>query len=321
MSVSEARRRVLAVCLYVSEGRKSYALQRIRSAATSRGPAVQLVDFFNDSAYDRTGITLASSASSATLRDAALAVFSEALTHARGEGGTGQHPKVGIVDHVSCHHLASSLPSDSSALASSIASGVASLGVSVHLYGFSTSESLASIRRSLGYFGDHSGGNAALSSRPPDFPHDQAVRRQLIASRGGIDDIGVCTIGNAPWVVGLNAMTDTIDAARDGAAAVSERKGGIRGVQAVALDREDGTAEVACNIPADADASPEEVSDTIKCKVNNDGKGCYLRSYRTNATPEKIVNFAAKADMLSISARQTEEADSVNAEQYHRKSA
>lgn len=291
-SMSVASNRVLALCLYISEGQHSDALSRLQHVARAGAPAVQLVDFFPDEKYDRTGVTLASG-SAGRLRHQAVLLLREALMVARGAGGPQQHPKVGLIDHVSCHHVQGCSTSDSAPLARSVAAGAASLGVPVHLYGNcnDTGASLASLRRQLGYFKQDSQQQALLATRKADVPADPEAREHLLHTlRGGVDDVGVCTIGNAPWVVGLNAVTDTLNAARAGAAAVSERAGGLAGVQAVALPRDDGAAEVACNVPVDAAVAPMDVVQHIEDAVSHHSNGQLIRSYRTNATPEDIIN-------------------------------
>jgi hypothetical protein len=53
---------------------------------------------------------------------------------------------------------------------------------------------------------------------------------------------GMCCVGATPWVVNFNVLLESedLDLGRELAAAVSERRGGLPGVQAMALRHEDG---------------------------------------------------------------------------------
>ena len=72
---------------------------------------------------------------------------------------------------------------------------------------------------------------------------------------------GVSCIGAVPWMTNLNVLVDSGDmrAVREMAREVSERGGGLAGVQAMALQHEKGI-EVACNLlrPLEVDAGVVE---------------------------------------------------------------
>lgn len=115
---------------------------------------------------------------------------------------------------------------------------------------------LAEVRRALGYF---------RASRPAQWEGalaaaDLAACAPDLGPPAPSERAGVATIGAGPWVVNFNLplLTEDMAAARRVSRAVSERGGGLAGVEAMALRQESGSIEVACNL-TDASASPPAV--------------------------------------------------------------
>ncbi|KAG1659966.1 hypothetical protein FOA52_010599 [Chlamydomonas sp. UWO 241] len=279
---------VLSACVYISEGRCQEVLSRLE-ATLRAAPGTALLHIFMDAEYNRTGYTLASLSPDA-LTSAVVAVCREAIGCVDLRSHKATHPRLGVADHVSVQPLAwpeASSRDDALASAASVARSIgrqllgsceaqgkeAAGSCPVYYYGAAYSSGgrrLADVRRALGYFrpdvlsagaalwaGEL--GVASLSHFPPDEGPCQVSPRT-----------GVATIGAVPFVLNYNVPLQTVDLAfaRTAAKAVSERGGGLRGVEAMALFHGEGCVEVACNLldvgegaaPADVQAFLEEFS-------------------------------------------------------------
>ncbi|PNW81936.1 hypothetical protein CHLRE_06g267000v5 [Chlamydomonas reinhardtii] len=173
----------------------------------------------------------------------------------------------------------------------------------VYFYGHAhpSRRGLADIRRKLGYFrrspeGGWRGGleqqqlpaGNDLSAFPPDLGPATASARW-----------GVVTIGATPWVGNYNVPLSGVDmaTARKLAKAISERGGGLPGVQAMALQHADGLVEVACNL-LDAAAAPPG---TLQARLEGIAGAWGLDAsqvrpgYQTNRSPEELVRAAVAA--------------------------
>lgn len=138
-------------------------------------------------------------------------------------------------------------------------------GIPVFRYGTHT-EALQALRRRLGYF------ERGMLPRPCD-------PRLCTGSAAGPDvvdpDIGICCVGDAPWVVNYNVPIHTADAAVAAviARAASARYGGLPAVESLALPHRDGLYEVACNI-LDAAVSPPLA---VERAVQRAAAACHVR--------------------------------------------
>ena len=147
-------RGAFAAVVYVSEGRRPAVLDMLersaREAAASR--RVALANVYRDAQYNRTGFTLAG-ADIDGVRQTVLAVAAAALPQLDLRVHDASHPRVGVVDHVSCHALRGER-TDAAELARKIGQGLALFGVPVKLYGDAASDGieLAQVRRDCGYF-------------------------------------------------------------------------------------------------------------------------------------------------------------------------
>ena len=94
----------LACNVYVSEGRDKDLLSQLEAVVKSLAPGVHLGHVFVDTAYNRTGYTLVSSSVDGMVRGV-VAVSKRALELIDLRRHEATHPRLGVVDHVSCHPL------------------------------------------------------------------------------------------------------------------------------------------------------------------------------------------------------------------------
>lgn len=283
-SSSSEVKQLISSNVYVSEGLDKGVISDLRRLASSQ-PQVSLLHTFVDDKYNRTGFTLAShdpGKLSTAITHLALAAIEEIdLRH-----HIALHPRLGSTDHISIHPLIS--PSNDTSIGLKLASecaldvgkGLAS-SCPVYFYGSAHPEKrkLADIRRSLGYFkpdasqpereqwqGSQSISSHSLSHFPPDLGPVEVNART-----------GVCTIGAVPLIMNYNVpITGCRDmkAARSIARIVSERGGGLRAVEAMALNHggegegeDKEVIEIACNL-LDTDLTPpSEVQSLVEALV------------------------------------------------------
>ena len=302
--------RAFAAVVYVSEGRRTAVLdviERVAREATAPRRPVALVNVFRDAEYNRTGFTLAGRDVD-DVRRAALDVAQVSLREVDMRAHDATHPRVGVVDHVSCHALAGER-AGAAKLAKSIGEGLGTLGVPVKLYGDAASDGIGldEIRRRSGYFSGAAGGR---------WTGEFAVERGFAFDYGPSDvpeREGFGMVGAGPWVCNYNVplaftfadegldaetrMTRAMAFGRAVAKRVSARGGGLPSVQSMALPH-GGKVEVACNL-LDVDASSTvdvqrataaAVAETDALKILGAGASAMVEDgYVTNQTPESII--------------------------------
>lgn len=350
--------------MYVSEARDAGVLRQLESVVRST-PGAALANRFVDSPYNRTGFTLVGTstpqlaAAVASLAHAALAVV-DLRCHA------ATHPRLGAVDHISCHPLAA--PSAEPEAAAEAAAGPAAaeaaiagerqvqqrldplqgtavaeageaaaaelareiaqqlgsgpLAVPVFTYGWAHPQQrpLDALRRQLGYFKEAAGGGwqGALQLSPSKHAALDPAAAAAAAASGAsaaaaaADALplapcygpaaaplhsGICCVGAASWVVNYNILllTDDLAAARAIARAVTQRGGGLAGVQAMALRHSEGI-EVATNLLDPAASPPAAVLAAVQRLAAERGLEVGA-AYRTNKTPEELVAAALAAGL------------------------
>ena len=259
----KSMRGVLAMNVYVSEGRSESALRAFKEVAMSVS-RVALVSSFVDVYYNRSSYTLAAFAQDVEeLKEAAVKLAAAALERVDMRVHSAKHPRLGAVDHVSCHGLRGGSDTDAAAagLAVSVGDALESrLQIPVRLYGsasgtsrggsssnssMATEEvSLADVRRSLGYFdrapsGDSSGDDEWIGLPP-----------KVMALPGVDRKVGIACVGSVPWVTNFNVQLRTTDIKRAKTISdrLSSRGGGPPHVQTMALRHSSGLIEVACNL-------------------------------------------------------------------------
>jgi len=293
-------RRAMAAHIYVSEGKDAALVSRLASAGVSTGAV--LANQFLDAAYHRAGITLASTDDS-IVEAGVAAVCKEAFAELDIRSHSATHPRVGVVDHVSCNPLGGATAAEAGALAARIGGGLASSKLPVYLYGAAREDGrpLAELRRSLGYFGGAKKGEwvglsddvaAALCALAPDFgPND--VNPQL----------GAIVVGGVPWVHNYNLLVTSPDLdqaelmarCRRVARATSARGGGLQAVETMALPHERGV-EVACNLLDTSVSSPDAVKAQVAELCNNEGGLVLDSAYFTNKRPDEILEIVTQSE-------------------------
>ncbi|EIE23961.1 Formiminotransferase [Coccomyxa subellipsoidea C-169] len=285
--------------VYISEGLRSTLVQQLKVCADKCISGSALVHTFVDKPYNRTGFTLVSPAPH-ELAGSVVRLARAALETIDLRSHAASHPRLGVVDHISCHPLGRDAALTAAAeTARSIGTqlGEGELAVPVFLYGSAGSQqrSLADLRRACGYFkGSKQGAfkGASEISMPagmrPDFgPSELDPRR------------GLATVGALPWVVNFNILlqTDDLQLARQIARAVSGRGGGLPSVEAMALPHEEGEIlgiEIACNL-LDVAVSPTEAV-AASVQEHADRHGITVgRGYMTGKTPEELCSLAEQA--------------------------
>eukprot|EP00897_Mesotaenium_endlicherianum_P004674 jgi/Mesen1/4234/ME000022S03522 len=264
---TDAASPLLACSIYVSEGRDAATLDELERVAHASSSA-RLVNVFRDEPYNRTGYTLAGS--SGPLQSAVVAMSLKAIAAIDMSKQEGSHPRLGSVDHICFFPLRGADLAGAGEAARRAAESIGSSGrVPVFVYGHASPAraSLADIRRRLGYFHTPKGGiwqgspalplaMLAADAAAPDFGPGQADTRS-----------GCAAVGATPWVLNYNVPLVTADArlARRIARQVSERGGGLEGVQAMALAHggTGGGFEIACNILDPERVLPALVSERI----------------------------------------------------------
>eukprot|EP00873_Tetraselmis_striata_P009015 jgi/Tetstr1/429279/TSEL_019197.t1 len=235
---------MLGCTVYVSEGRDA-ALIGDLAALAAGNTQVALVNQFVDVPYHRTSFTLASPYPQ-PLAEVAARITKTALSRLDLTAHQATHPRLGSVDHISCHPLgpAASLEG-AAALARSIGDNVGRepSAAPVFLYGAaeSSGRQLHELRRAFGYFRGSSEGRWQGAIQPADgLTPDYGP--------GAVDArVGIVAVGATQWVVNFNVLLDSSDMAmgRRIAKAVSERGGGLPAVACNLLDsRTSGPAAV-----------------------------------------------------------------------------
>ncbi|CAI5494140.1 unnamed protein product [Closterium sp. Naga37s-1] len=260
---------LLAANVYISIARCASLLQSLASSlAASRAPT-RILHVFEDEPYARTGVTLAGPARD--LERTVILLSGRAIETVDLSRHVGSHPCIGVLDHVALRPLLRAELADAATSARNVGRNLGQHhGVPVHLYGAAspTNRPLDAIRRDLGYFrppavrSETSGlaetsVNAAAHPEPPSIPPPEPLSTPPDLGPLHPNPLkGRVAVGAAPWVYNYNipiqtpsrVTQTTLAAARRVARRVSERGGGVVGVQSMALMHGDKCVEIACNI-------------------------------------------------------------------------
>lgn len=286
---------MLACCkVYISESQNRAALELIERAARLF-PEAPIINKFEDETYNRVGYTLVSklapkpSSDTCALRGAVLAMVKAAFEAINLEMHCGNHPRLGVVDHICFHPLADASLKQTAGIAKSLAADIGSnLQVPTFLYGAAHEEerTLDSIRRELGYFKPNSSGNqwaggmkSESSLLKPDVGPAQAAQAK-----------GVVVIGSTRWVDNYNVpiFSSNIAAVRRIAKRVSGRGGGLPSVQAMALAYGENVTEVACNLLEPSRIGGDQVQLEVERHAEEEGM-IAGKGYYTDFSQEKII--------------------------------
>ncbi|KAL8253383.1 hypothetical protein R6Q59_037076 [Mikania micrantha] len=289
----------LSCCkVYISETRNKSALESIERAA-KQFPEAAIVNKFEDEIYNRVGYTLVSNSSSSTidssssLKHAVFSMVKAAFEAIDFDLHSGSHPRLGVVDHICFHPLASTSLEQVAMTARALAKDVGSmLEVPTYTYGAAHKEqrSLDFIRRELGYFKPNATGHQWSGGLPlgflplePDEGPTEAVKAK-----------GVVVIGATKWVDNYNVpvfCTD-IGVVRRIAKRVSERGGGLASVQSMALVH-DGVIEVACNMLEPSEVGGDQVQGAVE-QLGTEAGVTVGKGYFTDLSQDDIIQTYLK---------------------------
>ncbi|GAX75278.1 hypothetical protein CEUSTIGMA_g2723.t1 [Chlamydomonas eustigma] len=297
---------VLAAIVYISEGRRRHVLEEILAVGRS-DPRVLLLNVFEDSQYNRTGLTLTSTCPE-QLQRIAVSLVQKAVELIDLREHTALHPRLGVADHVSVHPLHSvsvhplhsgkffTTMSTAAECAQAIGEKVAvTTNIPVYLYGHAHTQGrkLAEIRRQLGYFkpvASSSNSTHSPAVGPSVVSNDSASTTSYSSPslwEGALpfrsldhyppdlgptqvpEGLGVTTVGAVPWLINYNVplLSASLQQAKLLSRAVSERGGGLQYVEAMALSHEGGAIEVACNLLNPQATPPEAVQSFLEQAV------------------------------------------------------
>ena len=331
--------------VYVSEGKDASVVDALESTAerACATHGARVVNVFRDVEYNRTGFTLGvrvgdEGDAAEPLGAAATALAERALSLVDLRDHAATHPRCGVVDHISCHAVGDADASVAVSLARGIGARVGDrLGLPVLLYGAASAKGagLADLRRRHGYFRETAGTGSGWSGA-------HVVAGGTVDAEYGPRDVppesGIVMVGATPWVCNYNVPVgatprearaaahasaektagseneedtreDTTSCAvREGrriARRLSERGGGLPGVQAMALphgedERGGVVVEIACNLLDETRSRPDAVQAEIArlCAEENEGDSAFRwdvrDGYVTNLTPETILERLAE---------------------------
>ncbi|CAI5514084.1 unnamed protein product [Closterium sp. Naga37s-1] len=259
-----------------------------------------ILHVFEDEPYARTGVTLAGPARD--LERTVILLSGRAVETVDLSRHVGNHPYIGAVDHVALRPLLRAELADAATSARNVGRALGQHhGVPVHLYGAAspTNRPLDAIRRDLGYFKPSPPPNPSGSPSPaPSVPPPEllftpppeppsTLPPELLSISPDFGPLhpnplkGRVAVGAAPWVYNYNipiqtpsrVTQTTLAAARRVARRVSERGGGLVGVQSMALMHGEKCVEIACNISEpDAPATGLSECDSPAAPVKGDLK-------------------------------------------------
>jgi len=289
-----------AACnVYISEGQSSDVISQLQTVASTATPATSLANVFIDRPYNRSNFTLVSRYPD-SLAEAVVSLSRAALSEIDLQLHSATHPRLGVVDHISCHPLShGENPTDIDAAAQTARSIAQQLGeqhnLPSYLYGKAhpTEMQLADVRRHLGYFsasqtqGQIWAGALDSSTTSKTLPLEPDYGPVLADPRAG-----VACVGAVPWIINLNVLLESADmaAVRAVAKAVSQRGGGMSGVQAMALQHDEGI-EVACNLLAPNENGPASVEEEVR-RLSEERGLLVKRAYCTGRNVEEMKKLA-----------------------------
>jgi glutamate formiminotransferase len=319
--ISEGRDAAAVAALEAAAVAACAAASAAQSGAAARHAAC-LAHVHVDAPYHRTNLTLLGRGGGA-LAPAAAALAAAALGALDLRAHAASHPRLGIVDHVHVTPVPRANGADAvldaadleaaaevaHAVAAALAgAAAASAPVPVFLYGAAHARGrpLDAARRALGYFGGEAaglwagaldtggggGGGGGGKNNGIDTPTPLPLA-PCLGPAAAPPRAGVACVGAAPWVTNFNALLATRDlaSARRVSNAVSQRRGGLAGVQAMALPHAEGV-EVACNLLDPAATPPAVVLAAISAAA--DAAGIEVSGYYVlGRAPEELRALAA----------------------------
>ncbi|CAM9244451.1 unnamed protein product [Ascophyllum nodosum] len=272
-NISVLRNAVLAV-VYVSEGINTCLLDNLANEASAQAGA-GLLRQFRDPTYHRTGFTIGGRCPS-PVAEACIKISCRALRSIDLREHEASHPRVGVVDHISVHPLGMGAEDAARKAGMTIARSLGAEGLPVLLYGdLKSGRGLAEVRRSTTYF---------VGGKLPSSIEADLGPNEIDASRG------VITVGCTPLVTNYNLLLNTNNKrlASQVTRRVRERDGGLRWVEALTLQREDGRYETACNLLRPKETTPAMVLEVAKEQADVLGVKV-VKDYETGLSEEEAL--------------------------------
>ncbi|KAL8511062.1 hypothetical protein ACS0TY_017762 [Phlomoides rotata] len=287
---------LLCCKVYISESRNTAALDLIEQAV-SRDPETVIVNKFKDDNYNRVRYNLVSYVVHDTLGSPiytpllqSLVAMAEAAYGAINlESHSGAHPRLGVIDDISCHPLARASLDEAAWLATAIASDIGNrFHVPVYLYAAAhpTGKALDTIRRELGFYRPNFMGNQWAGWSQPDILPQKPDHGPETVSRAR----GVAMVGARSWIATYNVPILSTDfaAARRIALMVSARGGGLPTVQTIGLVHGEDTTEIACFLLEPNRVGADRVQERVEMLAAQIGLDVE-KGYFTDIHPEMIV--------------------------------
>ncbi len=223
----------------ISEGRRPEVIAAIRAAAESP-PGVAVLDVHQDSAHNRSVLTLAGEAEA--VLEAAFRCVRAAVERIDLRQHRGEHPRIGAADVVPFVPLGDTPMADCVALARRLGARLGQeLGLPVYLYGEAATRPerrlLPNIRR------PQFEGLQALIASDPTYAPDFGPAR--------LGPAGATAVGARPFLIAFNVNLATSDlgVARAIARAVRTSSGGLPAVQALGMRTPDpNVVQVSMNL-------------------------------------------------------------------------
>ena len=220
-----------------SEGRRPEVVSAI--VDVMRGQGVTVLDVHSDAAHNRSVVTVVGSPEQ--VLEAAFAACREAARLIDMEQHRGEHPRIGATDVIPLVPFEGTSLDECVGWARQLGRRIGEeLGIPVYLYGAAATRPdrvrLADVRR-----GEYEGLKEAIAlpERHPDFGPARLHPRA-----------GAVAVGARPFLIAFNVnlACEDLGVARAIARAVRESSGGLPAVQALGLQREDGSVQVSMNL-------------------------------------------------------------------------
>lgn len=291
--------------VYVSKGQDGAVIQQLKEAASLAD--VRVADVFCDEPYDRSNFVLVSD-SKRQLIKAAVALSKTAIQCIDMKSYQGSHPSLGAVDHLSCQPVGNGATVLSAAAIATAIGGELGASIPVYMYGAAhpAGQSLAALRRALGYFRNDPGltsSSASATSSPPGGPTVESFSSLRLQHAQPLDvepdfgslprdrRSGAVAVGASEWVTNFNVplATDDLITARAVARKVGHRGGGLPFVEAMALRHTNGI-EIACNLLNTEESSVEAVDNFVTQLAQQQGLARGLAPYVLGPTRQQLLD-------------------------------
>lgn len=220
----------------ISEGRNEEKVARIVEAVRSVS-GIRVLDLHTDPDHNRSVITMAGQEDPVV--EAAVTLARACAAEIDLSTQAGVHPRMGSLDVLPFVPLENATLEDAARLARKAGERIGTFGFAIYLY-----ESAATVPHRRNLADVRRGGYEGIAGRisDPDWTPDYGP-----ASLS--PQLGAVAVGARPFLVAFNAYLDTedVEIAREIAAKIRERDGGLPGLKALGLEV-GGKAQVSMNL-------------------------------------------------------------------------